>query len=243
MFLDCLHLEFLSISECFLNEEILIGKIVDRTDSSTSAHAQYVAPSLELYILFFFLLWMFIWRMNRSLLAGELITWLPDTEDRWVSSTQTTNYACWINLYSYLHLTEASTLKIDLTEIIRKFKNCFARKQTSYAMQFKKRMFPLLEKDHISSEILYVSLSLSPNSRTYCTQNFRNLFICCVIDSCSCGLETSCRHCLPIVSHYRMFFEWKVMSLPGPVENSPGCCMLVGIQEHVLKRQRAGFRS
>lgn len=84
---------------------ILVPKIVDRTDLSTSAHAWYVVSSLELFILFFFLLWMFIWRMNRSFLAGELFTWLPDTEDRWVSSTQTTNYACWINLYSYSHLT------------------------------------------------------------------------------------------------------------------------------------------
>ena len=105
VFLDCLHLEFLSISTCFLNEKLSIPKTVDRTDSSTLAHARYVVPSLELYILFFFLLWMFIWRMNRSLLAGELFTWLPDTEDIWVSSTQTTNYTCWINLYSYLHLT------------------------------------------------------------------------------------------------------------------------------------------
>lgn len=34
MFLDCLYLEFFSIFECFLNEEILIGKIVDRIDLS-----------------------------------------------------------------------------------------------------------------------------------------------------------------------------------------------------------------
>lgn len=103
-FLNWLHSEFLSISKCFLNE-VLTRKIVHRTDLSTSAHARYALSSLELFILFSFFLWMFIWRMNRSLLAGELFTWLPDTEDRWVSSTQTTNYACWINLYSYLHLT------------------------------------------------------------------------------------------------------------------------------------------
>lgn len=208
---------------------ILIQKIVDRTDLSTSVHAWYVVSSLELFILFFFLLWMFIWRMNRSLLAGELFTWLPDTEDRWVSSTQTTNYACWINLYSYLHLTYASTLKIDLTEIIRKFRNCFVRKQTSYAMQFKKRMFPLLQRDHISSEILYVSLSLSPNSRTYCTQNFWNLFICCVIDSYCCSSETLELYRLSTVCHYRIIFEWKVMWLAAPVENRPGCRVLVRV--------------
>lgn len=111
-------------------------------------------------------------------------------------------------------------------KIIRKFKNCFARKQTSYAMQFRKRMFPLLERDHISNEILYVSLSLSPNSRTYCTQNFWNLFICCVIDSYCCSSETWGRYWLPIVCQERICFKWKAVCLSEPIEKSPGIYVL-----------------
>lgn len=187
------------ISECFLKEKSLIWKITGRTDLNVTAYAHYVVSSLDLHTLFSFHFWMCFWRMSRSLLAGELIMWLTDTAGRWVIASQTTNYACRINPYSCLHLTQASTLKIDLTKIIRKFKNCFARKQTSYAMQFRKRMFPLPERDHISNEILYVSLSLSPNSRTYCTQNFWNLFICCVIDSYCCCSETLGQYWLPIV--------------------------------------------
>lgn len=179
--------------------ELLIWKITSRDDLSVTAYAHHVVSSLALYTLFSFIFWIWFWRMSRSFLAGELIMWLPDTGGRWVIATQTTNYACWINPYSCLYLTYASTLKIDLTKIIRKFKNCFARKQTSYAMQFRKRMFPVLERNHISNETLYVSLSLSPHSRTYCTQNFGNLFICCVIDSYCCSSETLGQYWFPIV--------------------------------------------
>lgn len=87
-------------------------------------------------------------------------------------------------------------------------------------------MFLLLERDHISSEILYVSLSLSPNSETYCTQNFWNLFICCVIDSYCCSLETWGRCWFPVVCHYRIFLEWKVVIF-SQQKISPGGRMLV----------------